>query len=91
MPTVLGQYFNDIYNETVEQVQNSKAKLIEDISRQFKATYDKQIQTLGEKIKATEELNERARNDISSNYKKEIELQKKEFESFNTQYPIQME
>jgi dynactin complex subunit len=72
-------------------VQNSKAKLIEDISRQFKATYDKQIQTLGEKIKATEELNERARNDISSNYQKEIELQKKEIESLNTQYAIQME
>jgi hypothetical protein len=43
--TALGQYLNDIYNETHEQLQNSKAKLIDDISRQFKANYDKQIQT----------------------------------------------
>ena len=63
-PTALGQYLNDIYNETIEQLQNSKAKLIDDISRQFKANYDKQIQTLNEKLKATEEVNERAKNDI---------------------------
>ena len=63
-PTALGQYLNDIYNETHEQLQNSKAKLIDDISRQFKANYDKQIQTLSEKLKATEELIERAKNDI---------------------------
>src|SRR4028119_898262 len=90
-PTALGQYLHDIYNETVEQLQNSKAKLIDDISRQFKANYDKQIQTLIEKLKATEELNERAKNDISLNYQKEIELQKKEIESLNTQYANQME
>jgi transcriptional regulator with XRE-family HTH domain len=47
-PTALRQYLNDIYNETVEQLQNSKAKLTDDISRQFKANYDKQIQTLKE-------------------------------------------
>ena len=50
-PTALGQYLNDIYNETVEQLQNSKAKLIDDISSQFKANYDKQIQTLNENSK----------------------------------------
>ena len=43
------------------------------------------------KLKATEELNERAKNDISSNYQKEIELQKKEIETVNTQYANQME
>jgi hypothetical protein len=58
--------------------------LTDDISRQFKANYDKQIQTLSEKLKATEELNERAKNDISSNYQKEIELQKKEIDNLNT-------
>ena len=56
------------------------------ISRQFKANYDKQIQTLNEKLKATEDLNERAKNDISLNYQKEIDLQKKQIESLNTQY-----
>ena len=89
-PTALGQYLNDIYNETHEQLQNSKAKLIDDISRQFKANYDKQIQTLSEKLKATEELNERAKNDISLNYQKEIDLQKKQIENLNTQYANQM-
>ena len=83
--------FERIYNETIEQLQNSKAKLIDDISRQFKANYDKQIQTLSEKLKATEELNERAKNDISSNYEKEIELQKKQIDNLNIQYVNQME
>jgi rRNA maturation endonuclease Nob1 len=46
---------------------------------------------INEKLQATEELNERAKNDISSNYQKEIELQKKEIESLNTQYANQME
>jgi rRNA maturation endonuclease Nob1 len=65
--------------------------LIDDVSRQFKANYDKQIQILNEKLKVAEELNERAKNDISSNYQKEIELQKKQIESLNTHYANQME
>ena len=82
-PTALGQYLNDIYNETEEQLQNSNAKLTDDISREFKANHDKQIQTLNEKHKATEELSERAKKDISLNCQKEIELQKKQIESLN--------
>ena len=71
-PTALGQYLNDIYNETVDQ--KLKAKLIADVSRQFKGNYDKQIQTRNERLQATGELNDRAKNDVSSHYQKEIEL-----------------
>ena len=42
-------------------------------------------------MKATEELNERAKNDISSNYQKEIKLQEKQIETLNTQYANQMQ
>jgi hypothetical protein len=40
---------------------------------------------------ATEEHNERTKNDISSNYWKEIELRTKQIESLNIQYANQME
>jgi len=36
-PTALGQYFNEIYNQTVEELQGSKVKLVEDITAQLKA------------------------------------------------------
>jgi len=34
-PTELGQYFNHIYNHTIEELQNSKGKLIEDIYQEI--------------------------------------------------------
>lgn len=42
-PTALGQYFNNVYNTTIEQLQNSKAKLVAAITKQLKANYEEQI------------------------------------------------
>ncbi|GGA98551.1 exodeoxyribonuclease VII large subunit [Puia dinghuensis] len=56
-PTALGQYLNRIYNETVEELQHSKARLIETITLQLGANYDKQVRNLEEKIRGLEELN----------------------------------
>src|SRR3954471_22220059 len=73
-PTALGQYFNDMYNHTVEELQNSKAKLVEDITKQLEANYVKQIQNLQEHLKAAEELHARSARDTEVLYKKEIDL-----------------
>jgi hypothetical protein len=56
-PTALGQYLNTIYNETVAELQHSKARLVETITLQLSTNYDKQVQNLQEKIRHLEELN----------------------------------
>lgn len=56
-PTALGQYLNTIYNETVAQLQHSKARLVETITLQLSTNYDKQVQNLQERIRHLEELN----------------------------------
>lgn len=56
-PTALGQYLNRIYNETVAELQHSKARLVETITMQLSANYDKQVRNLEEKIRHLEELN----------------------------------
>jgi exodeoxyribonuclease VII large subunit len=55
-PSELGQFFNDVFNHTVEELQNSKARLIESVKLQLSANYEKQIDNLNEKLKANEEL-----------------------------------
>jgi hypothetical protein len=57
-PTALGQYFNEIYNHTIEELQGSKAKLVEDITAQLKGSYEMQVNGLNEKLQSTKELNE---------------------------------
>ena len=56
-PTALGQYLNRIYNETVAELQHSKARLVEAITTQLGAQYDRQVHTLEEKVRQLEELN----------------------------------
>ena len=73
-PTALGQYFNDMYNRTMEELQNSKAKLVEDITKQLEANYIKKICNLEEHIKTTEELHIKAAKNTEALYKKEMEL-----------------
>jgi len=57
-PTALGQYFNEIYNQTVEELQNSKAKLVEDIHKQLDSNYKQQLENLNNKLMDVSELNE---------------------------------
>ncbi len=56
-PTALGQYLHRIYNDTVAELQHSKARLVETITVQLSANYDKQVRNLEEKIRSLEELN----------------------------------
>lgn len=56
-PTALGQYLHRVYNDTVAELQHSRARLVESITTQLGAQYDKQVQVLEEKIRGLEEVN----------------------------------
>ena len=55
-PTALGQYLNTLYNDTIGELEGSKAKLVATITAQLKANYAKQVENLEAKIKQLEEL-----------------------------------
>jgi exodeoxyribonuclease VII large subunit len=59
-PTALGQYLNTLYNETIAELEHSKAKLVATITEQLKANYDKQVENLQVKVRQLEELSGRS-------------------------------
>jgi exodeoxyribonuclease VII large subunit len=89
-PTALGQYFNDMYNRTVEELQSSKAKLVEDITKQLEANYNKQIQNLEEHLKAAEELHTKSAQNTETLYKKEMDLLTSQLAATSQQHQQQM-
>lgn len=73
-PSELGQFLNDTFNHTVEELENSKAKLIESVKSQLTANYQKQIDNLNEKLKANEELRLQTAKDLEQVYKEKMEV-----------------
>jgi exodeoxyribonuclease VII large subunit len=55
-PTALGQWLRSIYNDTMAELENSKAHMVETITQQLKTGYDKQVQNLNDRIRTMEEL-----------------------------------
>jgi exodeoxyribonuclease VII large subunit len=55
-PSEFGQFLNDTYNQTIEEAQNSKAKLIESVKTELSANYQKQIDNLNEQLKGVEQI-----------------------------------
>lgn len=58
-PTAFGQYLKEIYNNTVEDFEASKAKVVQDVTKQLKANYDKQISNLNQQVLAEKDLKEK--------------------------------
>jgi exodeoxyribonuclease VII large subunit len=78
-PTELGQYFNQIYNHTIKELQNSKAKLVEDLSKQIDAGYQIQIKSLDEQLERNKILNEQqlqSANEQINDYKTRLSKMK---------------
>lgn len=73
-PSELGQFLNDTYNNTIEELENSKAKLIESVKAQLTANYQKQIDNLNEKLKSNEELRLQTTKDMEQVYREKMEL-----------------
>jgi exonuclease VII large subunit len=55
-PSAFGQYLNDLYNETVAELQQSRAQLIESVKKQLEAGYDKEITNLKTQLQNVEAL-----------------------------------
>jgi exodeoxyribonuclease VII large subunit len=89
-PTALGQYLNDIYNKTIEQVQDTKAKLVEDLSKQFKITYEKQIEQLNEQIKSLKELNKQSLENTIQVNQKEVGLLQSQVEELKQKHRLKV-
>jgi exodeoxyribonuclease VII large subunit len=87
-PTALGQYLNDIYNKTIEQVQDTKAKLVEDLSKQFKANYQHQIDTLTKQIESLKELNKQSLENTVQVNQKEVGLLQSQVEELKQQHRL---
>jgi exodeoxyribonuclease VII large subunit len=49
-PTAFGQYLKEIYNTTIEELAQSKAKLVDDVTKQLNTVYDKELQNLNDKL-----------------------------------------
>jgi exodeoxyribonuclease VII large subunit len=62
-PTAFGQYLKEIYNNTVEDFESSKAKLAESVTKQLKANFDKQIENLNQQLKAEKDLKQKTLED----------------------------
>jgi exodeoxyribonuclease VII large subunit len=60
-PTALGQWLRAIYNDTVAEMEHSKAKLVETVTVSLKANYEKQVQNLEDRIKSMDELGGKTR------------------------------
>lgn len=55
-PSHLGQYLNSIYNDTIAELQNSKAKLVDNIQKQLQVNYEHQINNLKQQAIKAEEV-----------------------------------
>jgi len=49
-PTALGGYFHDLYNKTLDDLNNSKTKLIADLSKQIELNYQHKVQDLENRL-----------------------------------------
>ena len=55
-PTALGEFLSTIHEEVVEAVHNSKAALIESLTKQLGAQHQEQLKALTEKLAAAQAL-----------------------------------
>ncbi len=63
-PTAFGQYLNEIYNETVAELQQSRAQLVESVKKQLEAGYDKEITNLKTQLQNVEALKNQSAADM---------------------------
>lgn len=71
-PSEFGQFLNDTYNHTVEEAQHSRAQLVESVTRQLSAGYQKEIDNLKEQVKNLEELKKQSSADMQKVYEEKI-------------------
>lgn len=71
-PSEFGQFLNDTFNQTVEEVQNSRAQLVESVKKQLTANYQKEIDNLKQQLQSVEELKKKNNDDLEKVYNEKI-------------------
>jgi hypothetical protein len=81
-PTQFGNYLKEIYNSTVEEFEQSKAKLAKDITTQLSANYGKQIQNLNDQLVASKTLYEKTILETNKNHAEQLLTLSNKLKSF---------
>jgi len=71
-PSEFGQFLNDTYNHTVEEAQHSRAQLVESVTKQLSAIYQKEIDNLKQHVANLEELKKQSTSDLQKAYEEKI-------------------
>lgn len=71
-PSEFGQFLNDTYNQTIEESQHSRAQLVDSITKQLTANYQKEIDNLKEQLKNIEQLKKDSNADLQKVYEEKI-------------------
>ncbi|MDF2451594.1 MAG: hypothetical protein K0S26_1098 [Bacteroidota bacterium] len=74
-PTAFGTYLKTVYDNTIQELSKSKAKMQKDIQDQLKAIFDGQVKVLNEKFESTTKLHAQEKKTILENheaYKKQL-------------------
>ena len=87
-PTDLGNYLVNLYNDYTASLQQSKAKMVKDISEQLKANYEKQLQVAGERFKAVEDLLQKNKQAFAEQREELLRLQQAEKENLVKQLSL---
>ena len=91
-PSEFGQFLNDTYNHTVEELQHSRAQLVEAVTKQLKAGYEKEIENLKTQIQNLEALKKQGTGDMQKVYEERIAgltaLQKEKQQVFDQQLAL---
>jgi exodeoxyribonuclease VII large subunit len=67
-PTAFGQYLKEIYNTTIEDLAQSKAKLVADVTTQLKTVYDKELRNLNEKLLQEQQINKKNIDNLNAQF-----------------------
>ncbi|MES2331795.1 MAG: exodeoxyribonuclease VII large subunit [Bacteroidota bacterium] len=81
-PTHFGNYLKEIYEKSIEEFEQSKAKLVHDITSQLSANYGKQIENLTEQLTANRTLHERTITETKLNYEEQKALLQNQLKAF---------
>lgn len=90
-PTAFGQYLKEIYNNTAEDFEQSKAKLVDDVSKQLKANYEKQLSNLNQQLIAEKELKAKTIADKDTVYKNQVNGLNEQIKSLQSQFTLQVQ
>jgi len=81
-PTQFGYYLKEMYDTAIEEFEQSKAKLVHDITSQLSANYGKQVQNLTEQLTANRQLHEKTIAETKQNHEEQQKLLHNKLKAF---------